>query len=361
MKKTVLNGISLFGNENFGIRRYTQEILKELDSMLEPGELEIAVEKIDDTCVQYKNIKLVKLGSFVEGEKKKLLSATRWVNFELRDYVAKNNAVSFDSQLIFPFWGCDIIAIHDCIPELFPEMYDTRGKKLGRAFLLLRQKVATRKCKLLITPSEFSKKDIEKFYNLPADKISVIPNAWQHFERIAEDAEVLHRYGLEKGGFFFSLGSRSYHKNARWILAAAEKNPNELFVVTGAAPGGVDSEAESNTLKNVIFTGYLSDEEIKALMHYCKAFIQPSLYEGFGIPPMEAMSVGANCIVARAGSLPEVYKDSVWYIDPLDYENINLEEIMSRPKADNSLILEEYSWRKSAEKMLELLRTLSTK
>ena len=83
-----------------------------------------------------------------------------------------------------------------------------------------------------------------------------------------------------------------------------------------------------------VVTGALSDEEIKALMRHCKASIQPSFYEGFGIPPMEAMSVGADCIVSNASSLPEVYKNSVWYIDPHDYDSIDLDKIMAQKKKE---------------------------
>jgi glycosyltransferase involved in cell wall biosynthesis len=108
----------------------------------------------------------------------------------------------------------------------------------------------------------------------------------------------------------------------------------------------------------VIFTGYLSDEEIKALMNHCKVFVQPSLCEGFGIPPMEAMSVGANCIVSNRASLPEVYLNSVWYIDPEDYDNINIDKIMQSSKNDNDVILNLYSWKKSALELFNYLKAL---
>jgi glycosyltransferase involved in cell wall biosynthesis len=70
---------------------------------------------------------------------------------------------------------------------------------------------------------------------------------------------------------------------------------------------------------------------------------------------MEAMSTGADCIVSNASSLPEVYGESVWYIDPYDYENMNLDEIMSGEKKSNQLVLDKYSWKDSAEKLKEVL------
>ena len=162
---------------------------------------------------------------------------------------------------------------------------------------------------------------------------------------------------LEGVDYFFSLGSRLPHKNIKWVTSAAKLHPQYKFVITGSS-GNRDLSFEGEIPENMIFTGYLKDEEIKSLMRHCKAFIQPSFYEGFGIPPMEAMSVGADCIVSTGGSLPEVYKDSVWYIDPYDYENIDLDEIMSRPKASNEFILDEYSWEKSARLLLDILRKI---
>ena len=128
--------------------------------------------------------------------------------------------------------------------------------------------------------------------------------------------------------------------------------------MTGSKQGRNDTSFEGDIPQNMVFTGSLSDGEIKALMHYCKAFIQPSFYEGFGIPPMEAMSVGADCIVSNAGSLPEVYKDSVWYIDPYNYVDIDLDSIMSKTKGDNQLVLKEYSWEKSAKELIKVLREI---
>ena len=173
--------------------------------------------------------------------------------------------------------------------------------------------------------------------------------------KITEDNSVLERLNLNQKKFFFSLGSRFPHKNIKWLSSAASNNPAYTFVVSGSVPEVDRIDYEGEHRDNMLFTGYLTDGEVKCLMRNCIAFIQPSFYEGFGIPPMEAMSVGANCIVSNRASLPEVYKNSVWYIDPYDYDNIDLDEIMSRPKASNELILNEYSWEKSAKMLLSAI------
>nr|MCR5404394.1 glycosyltransferase [Butyrivibrio sp.] len=104
--------------------------------------------------------------------------------------------------------------------------------------------------------------------------------------------------------------------------------------------------------------GYLSDSYVKTLMKYCKAFIQPSLSEGFGIPPLEALSVGAEIIVSNATCLPEIYGNTAHYIDPLDYDNIDLEAILSTPVEKPDAILEKFSWDHAAQSLASIVEPL---
>jgi len=173
--------------------------------------------------------------------------------------------------------------------------------------------------------------------------------------RVKQDDSIISRLGLEERRFFFSLGSHFSYKNFRWVESAAKQNPQYRFVVTGADIH-MSNMGEEKVPDNVSFTGYLCDEEVKGLMAHCRAFLHPSLEEGFGIPPMEAMSVGAKCIISNAASLPEIYGDSVWYIDPNNYEHIDLDEIMLVPlAATNDDVLVRYSWEKSARMVLDVL------
>ena len=119
----------------------------------------------------------------------------------------------------------------------------------------------------------------------------------------------------------------------------------------------MDKEIDFSQYKNVIYTGFLKDEDAKALMKYCKAFIFPSFYEGFGIPPLEAMSTGAPVIVSTAGSLVEIFGKSAHYINP-ENADVDIEELMQEPVEAFEGILEKYSWKLSAEKFYELLCSL---
>ena len=98
----------------------------------------------------------------------------------------------------------------------------------------------------------------------------------------------------------------SPQKNFIWIKEIAKRNPHLLFVVTGKAEGFTKLDADDLKTDNLLFTGYLTDGEVKSLMQHCRAFIYPAIYVGFGIPPLEAMSCGAEVIASTATCLPEI-------------------------------------------------------
>ena len=360
MKKIVIIEWGLSAKEVFGIQRNTKELLRCLDNIVDPGQVEMLIPIREEDNYGFKNIKVTKTGLKIQhlGDIGYRIERYIYKNWFTKRHIEREDALSVDLLLQFPIYGCDVISIYDCIPELFPEHYSSKVRKKQRRKILKHQSMAVNKAKLILTDSYDAKEDIMKFYGVEDKKIQVIPCGWQHFNRIEEDSSIIQRLNLQNEEFFFSLGSRLPHKNIKWISYAAKKNPNYKFVISGSARTNLSFEFEGEKLPNMIFAGYLSDGEVKALMKRCKAFIQPSLYEGFGIPPMEAMSVGADCIVSDRASLPEVYTNSVWYINPEDYENVDVDVIMSYPKENNDLILNEYSWEKSARKLLDILSQL---
>ncbi|MBQ5647203.1 MAG: glycosyltransferase, partial [Treponema sp.] len=137
----------------------------------------------------------------------------------------------------------------------------------------------------------------------------------------------------------------------------AKKNPNEKFAISGKMLSGlVPQELEIlKSLDNVILLGYVSDEQVKALMQKCTAFVFPSYYEGFGIPPLEALSCGTKIIVSNAASLPEIYENTAYYINP-DDTNINLKLLLSKEVESSDKILERYQYKNAAITLCNLLK-----
>lgn len=155
------------------------------------------------------------------------------------------------------------------------------------------------------------------------------------------------------------MGSLAAQKNFEWIYKNASLHPEQKFVIAGKAVKSY--KQKESVLGNVIYLGYISDEDIKALMAHCKAFIFPSIEEGFGIPPLEALSVGAKVVSSNASCLPEMLGNAVYYIDPKN-PNVNLDEIISKTiLQDSKEILAKYSWKKSAEKLHEFIKIFGAK
>ena len=353
MKKLVFNGSGLLCQEVYGVQRVTLEILKELDKIVDKGQVEVIVPCEGIYYKQFENIHIKNKNIFSKLTKRKKLL---WDFLIFPFSVKKGDSLTMDFMLGLSLVPSDVVMIYDCIPELFPENAVSLKSKIARLIYVFRVLINVHFSKMVFTISECSKRDIIKIYRGKEEKIKTIPLGWQHFDNIDYDDNVLDKYGLIPGEYFFALGSRYKHKNFKWIVNAALNNKRYKFVITGTNTLN-KSDAYLNKImsNNIIFTGYLSDREVKTLMKYCKAFIQPSLYEGFGMPPMEAMSVGARCIVSKTGALPEIYQDSVWYIDPNDYDKNNLDVIMSEKIRPNNFVLKKYDWKITAGKIKEIL------
>ncbi len=357
MKKVILNGISLTGREIYGIQRYATELLYELDGIVSRGELAVVVPEKGERELHFNNIEVLRAD--VDTGSRRAVKLWNWFGFSR--YVKKQGALSMDLTLGLPFNGLDITAVHDCTIEHCRENANTLTKKLTRLLYILRVFLNSRRAKAIITLTEYSRNDIASLYRIPKKRIAIVGCGWQHFERIVPDFGVLDRLGAQKDRYFFALGSRLWHKNYRWVAEAARQNPQYMFIVSGSSSLGTSDTSLDSKPDNIIYAGYLSDGEVKALMTCCRAFLQPSLYEGFGIPPMEAMSCGADCIVSDRTSLPEVYRDSVWYIDPLKYDGIDMDSIMSAPKKDSRCVLRRFSWRQSAERLYRIMSIVRSK
>lgn len=354
-KKIIVNGQSLNEKETYGIQRNTLHILKELDKIIDKGDIQLVTPSWGKDGVEFKNIEVVQ----VKAPNLKRMRRFVWSHILFPLYVCKKRGVGMDMMLALPMFGCKIVFIYDCIMELFPQNFITFREKIGRKFYMFRARHAIKKSELIITDSKSAKNDIIRLYHCPREKIKVVYCGWQHFVDVKEDLYIMDRLNLVPGKYCFSLGSRYYHKNYKWIIYAAKQNPQYIFVIAGTnSLISSDSVLGHDIPSNVIFTGYLKDSELKTLMKNCKVFIQPSLYEGFGIPPMEAMSVGTRCIVSNVASLPEIYGDSVWYIDPKNYDDIDIDRIMSRSIDDIQRILDKYSWGKSAVEIKSIIRNM---
>lgn len=332
-----------------GVQRYAREIIKRIDLLSEPGEFEIAVPFDIKELPEYKNIKITKVGHM-----KQML----WEQISFPLYAWRNKKTPINLCNVAPLVSPGIVCIFDVKIKQFPQFF-------SRKFLLwynLQFKNSTKRAKLILTDSESAKKDILNYYpDLNEAKIVVIPCAWQHFLSIGYDANALQKYNLESNGYYFAMSSLEPNKNVKWIAEAAKQMPEELFAIAGSLNEKIFSEGLGfECPQNIKFLGYVSDEEAKTLMKECKAFLFPSFCEGFGIPPLEALSADAKrIIVSDIPVMHEIFENNAVYVNPNQYDG-DLEAKMEAISWNSERILKKYSWDNSAEKLYSLLKKFET-
>ncbi|MDR0301567.1 MAG: glycosyltransferase family 4 protein [Treponema sp.] len=348
MKTILINGFFLCRRLT-GIERYAYEITSRLDKLCKPGEIAIIIPDDAENIPEYKNIRIIRHGKTIQHLLWQMFTL-QWFLITHREYTVLefgNTALPFTPGIVF---------LHDIYCEFFPEDFTGLRDKIIRLYNKWQYRLISRRAKKIGTVSVFTKNQIAQTYHINPDRITVIYSSWNHFKNIAADYSIFNDHpSLKQGNYFFSLGSLSKRKNLKWIIEYAQKNPDSVFAVSGVSlPTVKADELDNSTPQNIILLGYLDDSKVKALMEKCKAFILPSYYEGFGLTPLEALSCGAQIIIAKAASLPEIYGNTAHYIDPFNID-IALDALLREPVEKPDVILEKYSYDTSAEKVYNLV------
>ena len=341
MKKIIINGRFLT-HRITGVERFAREILNELDTMVKPGRLELAVPKNVKKIPTYKNIQINRVG---------ILKNKMWEHISFPYYVFKKKGISLNLCNVAPLVSPGIVCIHDVKVKARPHDFSKQFLLWYRLLL----KNETKRARKILTVSKFSKKELGKYYKVNANRIEVIYNGWQHYAEVPYDNMALKKYSLEKFNYYFSMCSLEPNKKFKWVAEEAKRNPDQIFAVAGSINKKVFSKNfDFECPSNMKLLGYVSDEEAKTLMKECKAFLFPTFYEGFGIPPLEAIAAGCkNVVVSDTEVMHELFDNSVSFIKPKNY-NYNLNNLVSYKK-DPSTVLNLYSWHNSARKLLNML------
>ncbi len=190
----------------------------------------------------------------------------------------------------------------------------------------------------ILTVSQFSKQDLMRCLGLPADRIQVIPESAEHVLRVEPDTSILDTQQLRERPYVLAVSSMAAHKNFKLVMDALTQLSNPPFDVViagGAGNARVFGDAGHIQSTQIKWVGYVSDAQLRALYEHAMFFVFPSVYEGFGIPPLEAMQCGCPVLASQAASIPEVCADAALYFDPSDAGQ--LAALMMRVAGDAAL------------------------
>jgi glycosyltransferase involved in cell wall biosynthesis len=253
------------------------------------------------------------------------------------------------------------VVIHDAGVFDTPESYSFAF----RAWYCFLHKMLARTGAQLLTVSEFSRGRIAAALGVASEAIGVLPEGGDHMLRIAADADILARHGLAPGRYALVVGNPAAHKNLAALTSAATilGQRSLTLAVAGAADPAVFRAGGGPAANAGLILGRVSDAELRALYENALCLIFPSRYEGFGLPPLEAMTCGCPVIAAYAGAVPEVCGEAALWFDPLRPET--LAEAMERLLDEEGLAdgmrtaglrrAALYTWEKAALALLSLV------
>lgn len=272
-----------------------------------------------------------------------------------------------------------VVTIHDLIPLVLPEFKASTSSRGYRLRTMISAR-SSRRARMIITDSESSKRDIVRLLKVPAARVNVIPlAASEKYHPFDEQAQAEARTRLKlPAEYIFYIGSFLAYKNVFALLQAfAQALPNletpPKLVIAGALPNptlvaanpALDVQGEAQRLgiaDQVIWLGMVSEEDKVALYAAAKLFVFPSLYEGFGLSPLEAMACGVPVVCSNRTSLPEVVGDGGLMVDPTVInqfsatlvEVLNSAEMQAKLRAAGLRRAALFSWQRTAQQTLEL-------
>ena len=270
-----------------------------------------------------------------------------------------------------------VVTVHDLTPIVFPGAFP-RGIKGEIKWQM--QKYSLRKANAIITDSKSSKKDILKFVGVKEEKINVVYlAAGEDFKKLEMSESKINslreKYNLPEK-FVLYVGDVTWNKNLPRLIDAIKLTKFSLVMV---GKGLVSEDYDKNNPwnkdlnrvnelskddKKILRLGFVETEDLVQIYNLATIFIMPSLYEGFGLPILEAMSCGAPVITTKEGSLEEVAGEGAFYVDAYDAENIakGIEKVFSDDKLQQELSkkgllnAKRFSWKKTAEETLSVYK-----
>ncbi|KAA8783363.1 glycosyltransferase family 4 protein [Paenibacillus amylolyticus] len=340
-----------------GVQRYAIELVKEIDNLIDAGE-------VDGTKVEFcllspanvvTHLELKHIRHRIVGR----LKGHVWEQLELPLYAKKGLLINLCNTGP-AFKRNQVVTIHDASVFSYPKAFSFAFRSWYQ-FLTVRLGKISKK---VITVSNFSKGELIQHCKIAAQKVSVTHLGIDHIHHRQAAQGTLEKYGI-KSPYVLAVSTMNPYKNFKLILDILPevKAQNLSVVIVGSKNSKVFSNHAVNDSEGVNWVGYVTDEELKALYEHATGFIFPSLYEGFGLPPLEAMALGCPVIVSSRGSIPEVCGEAGLYFDPHHPQEAasRLVEMMSDPELGQRMSIQGkehsafFSWNKCAKDTVSII------
>ena len=305
-----------------GDRTYFREIIGGVAQSQPQSTLCLYAREIDaereELARRFANVRSVPIGFAV---------GALWNQFALAPRLKRDTMNVLHAQYLLPPRAPipTIVTIHDISFRLFPQWFPLRARRIMNVLIPLSARVATK----ILTISEHSKRDIARHFRIDPNKIIVTPLAaaarFQPLEKDGARRKVREQFGLS-APYFIGIGLRGARKNTEVVLRAIKvlcergQWPNDVILALAGTPEQFPFVAASGVAERVHFLGYVDDEALPALYAGALASVYPSFYEGFGLPPLEAMSCACPTLSSNRASLPEVVGEGGQLLAPDDVE-----------------------------------------
>ncbi len=349
-----------------GIGTYTHELIRSLNSLDKTNDYLLFLPECDLSHEMNSNFNVQKVDSMPSDNFWENINAPNILNnIDMDLYHVPQNGVGLSNKI-----NCKkVITLHDIIPLRMPE---TVSERYLRIFNNELPEILDH-CDGIITVSEFSKKDISSQFNFPSDKIYVTHLAAESIYKPLSKCRckeiITEKYGIQED-FILYVGGFSPRKNIKGLIEAYSKLPSCLIdnfklVITGRKGPSYDNykkrAEELNVSSNVIFTDHIPQQDMPIFYNAAEVLVYPSFYEGFGLPPIEAMACGTPVIASNVTSLPEVCFEAALLINPFDIDALSysIERVLSNSLLKLTMVRKsllrskDFSWDITAKKTIE--------
>ncbi len=347
-----------------GVQRYASETLRALDRLLVENPALLArlrpVLAVPDgaQAIDLQAISVV----HVPGR-----AGHVWEQWQLLRYARGAYLVNFNYSAPL-LKRRQMVTVHDATVRAMPASFTRSYRWVHNALVA----VLGRTAQDVMTVSAFSRDELARWFGLTRRDIIVGREGGEHAvvpaADVAFDAAVLHKHGLQAGAFVLGVGSVKPNKNYGLLGRAMQLLPDHPWPVAIAGAKDIGIFKDGSVLPDGFrFLGFVPDAELSALYRHAAWFVFPSLYEGFGLPAVEAMANGCPVLAARAASIPEVCGDAALYFDAHDPADLAaLLQRVQRQEGDTDALrsavvaagrrrLQHYNWRANAQILMDHL------